>query len=92
MLALVALLLQSGPAAPDIQLDVKLRAKSVTIERKGVAKLEVRGAEGSVVRVEVEPKAEGRRTLRNVTVDIHAEASVGEGAKVEAKAETGAPR
>jgi hypothetical protein len=40
----------------------------------------------------VEPKAQGRTELRNVTVDVHAEASVQEGVKIDAQAETGTPQ
>jgi hypothetical protein len=47
---------------------------------------------GSRAEVRVEPKAEGRTRLRNVTVEVRAQASVGEGPKIEARAETGVPR
>jgi hypothetical protein len=90
MLALLALA-QAAAAQPDIELEIRARAKSVRIERKGEARLEVQGAEGSRVEARVEPKAEGRTTLRNVTVHVRARASVGEGAKVDAKAETERP-
>jgi hypothetical protein len=90
---ILAILLQAAAAqAPDIELNFTARARSVTIERKGEAKLEVRGeGPGNRVDVKVEPKAEGRTELRNVTVDIHAEASVQEGGKIGAGAETGTP-
>ncbi|HYJ83433.1 MAG TPA: hypothetical protein VEW26_11420 [Allosphingosinicella sp.] len=87
------LLLQAAAQAPDIELDVSLRAKSVRIERKGEARLDVRGeGPGNRVDVRVEPKAEGRTQLRNVRVDVHAEASIEEGAKIDAEAETGTPQ
>jgi hypothetical protein len=87
-------LLQAAAAqVPDIELNLSARARSVTIEQKGEAKLEVRGdGPGNRVDVKVEPKAEGRTELRDVTVDVHAEASVGEGVKIGAEAETGTPQ
>jgi uncharacterized protein (DUF58 family) len=91
MIALI--LLQAATPAPDIELNLSLRARSVTIERKGEAKLEVRGqGPGNRVDVKVEPKAQGRTELRDVTVDVHAEASVQEGGKIDAGAETGTPQ
>lgn len=79
--------------APDIELNLHVRAKSVTIERKGEARLEVRGeGPGNRVDVKVEPKAEGRTELRDVTVDVHAEASIREGVEIDARAETGTPQ
>ena len=87
------LLLQAAAQAPDIELDLSLRAKSVRIERKGEARLDVRGeGPGNRVDVRVEPKAEGRTQLRNVRVDVHAEASIDEGAKIGTEAETGTPQ
>ena len=91
---ILLILLQAAAAqAPDIELNVNLRARSVTIEKKGEARLQVHGGgPGNRVDVKVEPKAEGRTELRNVTVDVHAEASVQEGAKIDAKAATGTPQ
>jgi hypothetical protein len=88
------ILLQAAAAqAPDIELNLHARAKSVRIERKGDARLEVRGeGPGNSVDVKVEPKAEGRTELRNVTVDVHAEASVRQGIEIDANAETGTPQ
>lgn len=88
------ILLQAAPAqAPDIELNLNLRARSVTIEKKGEARLEVHGeGPGNRVDVKVEPKTEGRTELRNVTVDVHAEASIEEGVKIDAQAETGTPQ
>lgn len=91
---LLPLLVQATAAPPpDIELNLSARARSVTIERKGEAKLEVRGeGPGNRVDVKVEPKAEGRTELRDVTVDVHAEASVEQGVKIDAEAETGTPQ
>ena len=92
MIALI-LLQAAATQAPDIELNLNLRARSVTIEQKGEARLEVRGeGPGNRVDVRVEPKAQGRTQLRNVTVDVHAEASVQEGVKIDAEAETGTPQ
>jgi hypothetical protein len=93
MLIAIALLQAASAQAPDIELNLNLRAKSVRIDRKGEARLEVRGeGPGNRVEARVEPKAEGRTELRNVTVDVHAEASVQEGIKIDAQAETGTPQ
>ena len=91
---LFLLILQAAATSPpDIELDIRARIKSATIERKGEARLEVRGeGPGNRVDVRVEPKAEGRTELRNVSVEVHAEASVGQGVKIDARAETGTPQ
>ncbi|HYI39128.1 MAG TPA: hypothetical protein VE053_02290 [Allosphingosinicella sp.] len=91
---ILLILLQAAAAqVPDIELNFSARARSVTIEQKGEAKLEVRGeGPGNRVDVKVEPEAEGRRALRDVTVDVHAEASVQEGVEIDAQAETGTPQ
>jgi hypothetical protein len=90
---ILLILLQAAAQAPDIELNVKARARSVTIEQKGEAKLEVRGeGPGNRVEISVEPRAQGRTELRDVTVDVHAEASVREGVKIDAQAETGTPQ
>jgi uncharacterized protein (DUF58 family) len=93
MLIAVILLQAAATQAPDIELNLNVRARSVQIEKKGEARLEVRGeGPGNRVDVRVEPKAEGRVELRNVTVDVHAEASVQDGVKIDAQAETGTPQ
>jgi|GEM_PF-2156788 len=92
---LLYLLLQAAsPApAPDIELTVHARAREVTIERKGEAKLEVHAEPdaGSRAEVNVEPKAEGRSQLRNVTVDIHAQASLADPSQNRVQVETASP-
>jgi hypothetical protein len=87
------LLLQAAaPApAPDIELNVHIRAKKVTIEQQGEAKLAVHAEpDAGTTRVEtnVQPKAQGRRELSNVTVDLHAQASLTDPAQNRAEAET----
>jgi hypothetical protein len=92
MIALI-LLQAAATQAPDIELNLSARARSVTIQQRGEAKLEVRGeGPGNRVDVKIEPKPEGRTELRDVTVDVHAEASVQEGVKIDAGAETGTPQ
>lgn len=85
------LLLQAAQPAPDIELNIRARARSVEIERKGEASLEVRGADGRIVETRVTPPAEGRTKLRNVTVDVRAAASVGRAPEITVEAETGTP-
>ena len=93
MLTLFFLFQAAATQAPDIELNVNLRARSMTIERAGEAKLKVRGeGPGNRVDVRVEPKAEGRTELRDVTVDLRVQASVEEGVKIDAEAETGTPQ
>jgi hypothetical protein len=73
-------LLQAAAQAqtpPDIELQVDASVRRVTIERRGEARLEVRGGEGSIVDVEA-PQADGRRQLRNVNVRVRAEARIAE--------------
>jgi hypothetical protein len=87
------LLLQATtPApAPDIELSVHIRAKRVTIEQQGEAKLSVHAepdAGASRVETDVQPKAQGRRELSNVTVDLHAQASLTDPAQNRADPET----
>ncbi|MEA3036248.1 MAG: hypothetical protein QOH04_2013 [Sphingomonadales bacterium] len=94
MLPLLALLQAAAPApAPDIELNVHLRAKRVTIEQKGEARLAVHAEPdaGSRVEANVQPKPQGRRELRNVTVDIHAQASTADPPQNSAAAETAPP-
>ena len=74
---MLALLLMAQAASPDIQFGARIEARSVTIEKKGEAKLEVRADPdgGSLVKVEA-PKANGSKTLRNVRIEIDAEARI----------------
>ncbi len=77
---LFLLLLQAAAAqAPDIELNATVRARSVEIEKQGNASLTVTTSPdgGNVVDVKA-PKANGRKRLRNVTVDVRAEARIGD--------------
>ena len=99
---ITALLLQAAAAAPqaqgapDIELNIGLTARRVTIERRGEASLEVHAAPdgGTVVNVEA-PEADGRRTLRDVNVGVRAEARIADprspSAEIAAEAETRQP-
>ena len=62
---------------PDIQLNARVRAREVTIERQGEAKLTVTTSpeDGNLVDVRA-PRAERRRTLRNVEVQVRAEGRI----------------
>jgi len=75
MLAVLLLVQAAAQAPPDIELNVDASVRRVRIERRGEASLDVRGGEGSVVRVEA-PEANGRRTLRNVNIRVRAEARI----------------
>lgn len=73
---LLFLLLQAAAAtAPDIQLDARVTAREMRIRRRGETSLELRGGPGTDVRV-VKPVGHGRPRLRNVTVEVHAEARI----------------
>jgi hypothetical protein len=75
---LIAFLLQAAAPAPDIVLDATVSARSVTIRKRGEASLAVRASPegaGTLVKVEA-PRANGRKTIRNVRVNVHAEANI----------------
>jgi hypothetical protein len=77
---LLFILLQAAAAqAPDIELGARVRARSVTIEKQGNASLAVTTSPdgGNVVDVRA-PRANGRKTLRNVEVNVRAEARIGD--------------
>ena len=75
---IIALLALQAAPLPDIQIGATVEARSMRIEKKGNAKLEVRADPdaGSVVKVEA-PRADGVKTLRNVRVAVDAEARIG---------------
>jgi hypothetical protein len=96
--ALFLLQAAATAAKPDIELDIRARARSVEIVQKGEARLELKAEPdaGSRVEARVTPKAQGRTRLRNVDVSIHGEARLSEGAAAAVKAaagstETGSP-
>ena len=63
--------------APDLELRAAVRARSVEIERRGETALTVTTSPpgNNVVDVRA-PRADGRRTLRDVRVDVRAEARI----------------
>lgn len=91
LLLTLALAAAQTASAPDIQLDARIRAREVRIERSGEASLQVRGAPGSEVRVD-KPAANGRRRLRNVDVRLQAEARVADPQQNPQQPETAAPQ
>lgn len=92
---LIALLLLQAAAAPqpDIELQAHVEAKSVTIQKQGDASLTLRTDPdgGNVVKVEA-PKANGRKTIKNVQVDIHAQANIADPQQNESAQETPVPQ
>jgi hypothetical protein len=64
--------------APDIQLNANVRAKSVRIEKRGNVSLKVVTSPdgGNLVDVRA-PKGAAAKELRNVEVNVHAEARIG---------------
>lgn len=93
---LAMILLQTVAPQPDISFNAHVEARSVTVEKRGDASLTVTASPdaGSVVKVEA-PETNGRRRLRNVDIDISAEARIADplaaSAEIEADAETVSP-
>jgi hypothetical protein len=76
---LLLIIAQTAAQAPDIELSATVRARSVTIEKQGRADLTVTAEPEGANVVEVKaPKANGRRTLRNVAVTVDAAARIGD--------------
>lgn len=88
------LLAMQAASPPDIELNVRATARSVKIEQKGEAKLEVRAGPDAGSRTEsrVTPPADGKTELRNVTVEVHAEARIGESGENPPEGETSTPQ
>jgi hypothetical protein len=70
-------LLQAAAQAPDIELKANVRARSLTIEKKGDARLTLTTNPdgGNIVAVQA-PKADGRKTIRDVNVALDAKARI----------------
>ena len=85
---------QAAATPPDIELNVRATARSVKIEQKGETRLEVRAGPdgGSRTETRVDPPAEGKSELRNVTVHIQAEARIGEATENSRQGETSTPQ
>lgn len=71
------LLMQAAAQLPDIEIRATMKADALTIQKNGEASLIVHSAPdgGNVVEVQA-PKANGRKTIRNVAVDVRAEARI----------------
>jgi hypothetical protein len=71
------LLILMQASAPDIELNARVRVREVTIEQKGDARLTVTTEPdgGNLVDVRA-PGANGQRRLRNVEVNVRAEARI----------------
>ncbi|HMJ93358.1 MAG TPA: hypothetical protein VK472_04590 [Allosphingosinicella sp.] len=95
MMLFLLILLQATASAtpPDIELNIHATARSVKIERKGETKLEVRAGPdaGSESRTEIRPPSGGSTDLKDVTVDIHAEARIADPGQNRSEAETSGP-
>ena len=85
---ILVLLLQA--TAPDIEFNANVRARSVTIEKQGEARLTVHAEPDGGRLVDVQaPKANGRKTLNNVDVSVRAQASVADPQAAKADAPSG---
>lgn len=74
---LVLLAFQAATALPDVDLRARVQARRVEIENSGNALLTVRASPDAGSSVEVRaPRANGRKTLGNVDVNIHAQAQI----------------
>ena len=76
---LLLILAQGATPAPEIQLEATIRAKSVTIEKQGDARLTVTTDPdgGNLIDVQA-PKANGRKKLRDIEVKVDAQARIGD--------------
>ena len=85
------LLLQAASSQlPDISIGATVRARSLTIEKKGDARLSIGTSPdggGNVVQVEA-PRANGRRRIDNVDVHVLAEARIADPAAAAPSAAT----
>ena len=90
----ILLAMQTASPPPDIELNVRATARSVKIERKGETRLEVRAGPdaGSRTETRVTPPADGKTDLRNVKVELHAAARIGEGTENSPEGETSTPQ
>ena len=82
----------TAQAAPDIALDIRVRAREVRIEQRGETSLEVRaGPDGGTI-VDVDrPDSNGRTRLRTVDVRVKAEARIADPASISTPSETPSP-
>lgn len=90
---LTLLLAQAATSLPDIEINASVRARALTIAKKGEAVLSVRAAPegGNLVDVQA-PTANGRKTIRNLAVTVRAEARIADPARNVAGPATTAPK
>jgi len=70
---------QATATLPDIELKADVRARSVTVEKQGEARLSLTTQPEGANIIDVQaPKANGRKTLRNVRINVRAEARIGD--------------
>jgi hypothetical protein len=65
-------------AMPDIELRATVRARSLTIEKAGTAKVDVTAGGENLVSIEG-PKANGRKRIANPVYNVHIEARLADG-------------
>jgi hypothetical protein len=95
MMIVALLLLQTAAAPPpDIELNVRATARSVRIEQKGETRIEMRAGPdaGSHAETRITPPANGATTMRNVSVEVHAEARIDDQRENQAGGETSSPQ
>jgi hypothetical protein len=88
------LLILVQAAAPDIEFDFRGRARSVEVQQKGETKLEVWAEPegGSQGRTTVQPRPRDANRLKNVEIEIHAEARIAPPQQIPEAAETASPQ
>lgn len=71
------ILAQAAASSPDIEIKASVSARSLTISKRGDAELTVRtDPEGANVVDVRAPKANGRKTMKNVSATVHAEGRI----------------
>ena len=75
MIAVVLALLQAASPPADLEFHATVRARSLTIEKQGEARLTLNADGRNVVDVQA-PKANGRKTIPNPVVTVNVEARI----------------
>ncbi len=75
MIVAMVAFLQAVSTPPDIELRATVRARSLTIEKQGDARVSVTGNGRNLVDVEA-PRANGRKTIRNPEIKVNIEARI----------------
>ena len=87
MIAVVFALLQAAAPPADLEFRATVRARYLTIEKQGEARLTLTADGRNVVDVQA-PRANGRKTIQNPMVTVNVEARVRDPAVPPASAET----